>query len=73
LLLDTSGLLCYLHKNEPQHQEAVQLLNSSSKKPLTHSYVFELVALALIRRLPRSVVLAFVIDLLDNQILKRFG
>lgn len=67
MLLDTSGLLCYLHQNEPQHQEAVQLLNNASQRSLTHSYVLaELVALALIRRFPRPAVLAFVMDLLDN-------
>jgi uncharacterized protein len=67
VFLDTSGLLCYLHQNEPQHQKAVQLLNNASQKSLTHSYVLaELVALALIRRFPRSAVLAFVMDLLDN-------
>ena len=67
MLLDTSGLLCYLHQSEPQHQEAVQLLNSASKKSLTHSYVLaELIALALIRRFPRPAVLAFVMDLLDT-------
>jgi uncharacterized protein len=67
VLLDTSGLLCYLHQNEPQHQEAVQLLNSASKRSLTHSYVLaELIALALIRRFPRPAVLTFVMDLLDN-------
>jgi predicted nucleic acid-binding protein len=67
VLLDTSGLLCYLHQNEPLHQEAVQLFNNSSKRSLTHSYVLaELIALALIRRFPRLAVLAFVMDLLDN-------
>lgn len=67
MLLDTSGLLCYLHQNEPLHQEAVQLFNSSSKRSLTHSYVLaELIALALIRRFPRLAVLAFVMDLLNN-------
>jgi predicted nucleic acid-binding protein len=67
VLLDTSGLLCYLHQNEPLHQEAVQLFNSSSKRSLTHSYVLaELIALALIRRFPRLAVLTFVMDLLDN-------
>jgi uncharacterized protein len=67
VLLDTSGLLCYLHQNEQQHQEAVQLLNSASKRSLTHSYVLaELIALALIRRFPRPTVLTFVMDLLDN-------
>ncbi|OLP18713.1 nucleic acid-binding protein [Leptolyngbya sp. 'hensonii'] len=67
MLLDTSGLLCYIHQNEPQHQEAVQFLSSTNKKFLTHSYVLaELIALALIRRFPRPAVLAFVMDLLDN-------
>jgi hypothetical protein len=66
VLLDTSGFLCYLHRNEPQHQQAVQLLNSA-KGSLTHSYVLaELIALALIRRIPRPVVLAFMMDMLDN-------
>jgi len=67
VLLDTSGVLCYIHKNESQHQEAVELLNNASKRSLTHSYVLaELIALALIRRFPRPVVLAFVMDLLNN-------
>lgn len=67
MLLDTSGLLCYVHQNEPQHQEAVQLLSGNNKKFLTHSYVLaELIALALIRRFPRPALLAFVMDLLDN-------
>lgn len=67
MLLDTSGLLCYLHQNEPQHQKAVQLLNGASKRSLTHSYVLaELIALALIRRFPRPAVLAFVMDLLES-------
>ena len=67
MLLDTSGLLCYIHQNEPQHQEAAQFLSSTNRKFLTHSYVLaELIALALIRRFPRPAVLAFVMDLLDN-------
>jgi predicted nucleic acid-binding protein len=67
VLLDTSGLLCYLHKDEPQHQQAVQLLNAANQGLLTHSYILaELVALTLVRRFPRPSVLSFVIDLLDN-------
>ncbi len=67
MLLDTSGLLCYLLHDEPQHQKAVQLLNSVTRRMLTHSYVLaELIALALIRRFPRPAVLAFAMDLLDN-------
>lgn len=67
MILDTSGLLCYLHRDEPQHQKAVQLVNDSSNGLLTHSHVLaELVALALVRRLPRAKVLEFVVDLVDN-------
>lgn len=65
MLLDTSGFLCYVHQDEPQHQEAVQFFSSTNKKFLTHSYILaELIALALIRRFPRPAVLAFVMDLL---------
>ncbi|MBD2579618.1 PIN domain-containing protein [Oscillatoria sp. FACHB-1406] len=67
MLLDTSGLLCYLHRDEPQHEKAVQLIHASSNGLLTHGHVLaELVALALIRRLPRAKVLEFVVDLVDN-------
>ena len=68
MLLDTSGLLGYLHQSEPHHHhQAVQLLNSVSERSLAHSYVLsELIALALIRRFPRPAVLAFVMDLLDT-------
>jgi uncharacterized protein len=67
VLLDTSGLLCYLHRDEPQHEKAVQLVDDSTSGLLTHSHVLaELVALALIRRFPRAKVLEFVVDLVDN-------
>lgn len=67
MLLDTSGLLCYLHRDEPQHEKALQLVNNSTNLLLTHSHVLaELVALALVRRFPRAKVLEFVIDLVDN-------
>ncbi|WP_404783238.1 type II toxin-antitoxin system VapC family toxin [Altericista sp. CCNU0014] len=66
LLLDTSGLLCYVHKSERQHWQAVQFLNASSQN-LTHSYVLsEFVALALVRRFSRLATLTFVSDLLEN-------
>lgn len=67
MFLDTSGLLCYLHRDEPQHEKAVQLVDDSISGLLTHSYVLaELVALALVRRFPRTKVLEFVVDLVDN-------
>lgn len=66
LLLDTSGLLCYVYKSEPQHIQAVKIFDAASCS-LTHNYVLaEFVALALIRRFPRQSTLAFISDLLDN-------
>jgi predicted nucleic acid-binding protein len=66
LLLDTSGLLCYVYKSEPQHIQAVQILDSASYG-LTHNYVLaEFVALALVRRFPRQSTLAFISDLINN-------
>ena len=66
MLLDTSGLLCYLHQDDPYHQAAVRLLDDRNKQLLTHRYVLaELVVLVSGRRFPRAAVLAFVMDLLD--------
>lgn len=67
MLLDTSGLLCFLHKDEPQHRKAVELLSTTSRALLTHNYVLaELVALALVRGFSRSTVLLYTLELLGN-------
>lgn len=66
MLLDTSGLLCFLHRDEPQHAVAVELL-AKANVLLTHNYVLaELIALALIRRFSRTTVLSYTIEMLDN-------
>ncbi|MEH2180648.1 type II toxin-antitoxin system VapC family toxin [Nostoc sp.] len=66
LLFDTSGLLCYVHSGEPEHQKAVEFLDSVSRS-LTHSYVLaEFITLAQVRRFPRTEALQFIIDLLEN-------
>lgn len=66
MLLDTSGLLCYLHRDERQHRRAVTLFQDASVR-LTHNYVLsEFVPLCQVRRLNRVSVLAFMEDLLDN-------
>ncbi|MFM6406110.1 MAG: type II toxin-antitoxin system VapC family toxin, partial [Microcystis sp.] len=66
ILLDTSGLLCYVYRDQPGHEEAVQLLDSAGKS-ITHSYVLaELVALAQVRHYPRLATLEFITDLLEN-------
>jgi uncharacterized protein len=66
MLLDTSGLLCLHYKTEPFHTQALTGYKKAIGR-LTHSYVIaEYVALANARRFPRSSVLDFVVDLLDN-------
>ena len=59
MFLDTSGLLCYHSKDEPEHPEA-QRLFKSERRHLTHSYVLaEFVALAQVRNVPRQPTLRF--------------
>jgi uncharacterized protein len=67
VLLDTSGLLCFLHQDEVQHKMAVGLISNSNSRFLTHNYVLaELIALALVRRFPRSTVLVYTFELMEN-------
>jgi predicted nucleic acid-binding protein len=66
MFLDTSGLLCFHHRAEPHHAEAVQFFRSAFVR-LTHNYVLaEFIALAQVRGLPRQPALSFVADLQDN-------
>jgi predicted nucleic acid-binding protein len=67
VLLDTSGLLCFLHQDEPQHKKAVDLLANANGILLLHNYILaELVALALVRRLSQATVLSYMLELLSN-------
>jgi uncharacterized protein len=71
VLLDTSGLLCFLHRDEPQHKQAVSLIANANGKFLLHNYVLaELVALALIRRFPQSIVISYILELANNPIVE---
>ncbi len=66
MLIDTSGLLCLHYQIEPLHTQA-RIKYQKAVTLLTHNYIIaEYVALANARRFPRSSVLAFVVDLLDN-------
>ncbi|MBL8798542.1 MAG: type II toxin-antitoxin system VapC family toxin [Planctomycetia bacterium] len=66
MLLDTSGLLCLLHRDEPQHEAACQCYQTARSR-WTHAYVLaEFVALGQARRLPRPAVLEFLNDLTAN-------
>lgn len=46
MLLDTSGLLCLIHRREAQHERAISLYDAATTR-VTHSYVLgEFVSLA---------------------------
>lgn len=66
MLLDTSGLLCLLHRAELFHQGARAAYRQAAVR-LTHNYVLaEFVALAQVRRVPREQAIRFVDDLVKN-------
>jgi predicted nucleic acid-binding protein len=66
MLLDTSGLLSYLHTREPFHADAVRLMKTSTLR-VTHNYVLaELMALSNARGFPRAPVIDFLIDLFSG-------
>lgn len=66
MLLDTSGLLCLHFSTEPLHTQACVEYKRATTR-LTHSYIIaEYVALANSRKLSRSSVLHFVVDLLND-------
>jgi predicted nucleic acid-binding protein len=67
MLLDTSGLLClHYYQTDPFRAQACATYEKATIR-LTHNYIIaEYVALAHARHLPRSSILSFVVDLLDN-------
>jgi predicted nucleic acid-binding protein len=67
MFLDTSGLLCLFHKDEPHHQRANELFKGGNGF-LIHNYVLaEFVALASKRGLSRALALKLAVDLTDNE------
>jgi predicted nucleic acid-binding protein len=69
MLIDTSGFLCLIHKDEPEHSQAVSIYTKAHSY-LTHSYILdEFIPLARVRKLPRSESLMFSRQILhDNTI-----
>ena len=66
MLLDTSGLFCYHHGGESEHDEAVDYFDGAAMK-VSHSYVLaEFIPLCEVRGLPRAGALTFASELLDN-------
>ncbi len=59
MLVDTSGFLCLLHKDEPEHHAAVTIYDAA-RACLTHNYILaEFVPLSQVRGLPREKSLTF--------------
>ena len=66
MLIDTSGWLCVLHKDEPEHAKAIWLYDNARVR-VTHSYILdEFVPLAQVRKFPRRSNLAFTRRILDD-------
>lgn len=66
MLVDTSGWLCVLHKDEPEHAEAVKLYTNAPIR-VTHSYILaEFVPLAEVRKFPRQSNLNFTRRILED-------
>jgi len=64
MFLDTSGLLCLHHADEPGHDVALDHFEQSERL-LTHGEVLsEFITLSLVRGLPRRATLEFVGELL---------
>ena len=70
MFLDTSGLLAYHHRTEPQHRIAVSLFEAAAAKVTTNYVLAEFVALAEARRLPRVHALQFLRDLAINPVVE---
>jgi uncharacterized protein len=59
MLINTSGLLCYIEADDARHTDAVKQFDAAPLR-LTHNYVLaEIVALSQARRLPRATSLDF--------------
>jgi predicted nucleic acid-binding protein len=70
MFLDTSGLLCYHHRDEPLHAEAVALFQRAPHR-LTHNYVLaEFIPLCQVRGLDRSKALEFARDLIESELVE---
>lgn len=66
MLLDTSGLLCLIHRREAQHEKAAVIYDAATVR-FTHNYILdEFVALAHARQLSRQAALDFSVRLIDD-------
>lgn len=66
MLIDTSGLLCLYHKDEPEHREAVELYQNARVRLTTNYVLAEFVPLAHTRDFPRMQNIKFTEHLLNS-------
>lgn len=67
MLIDTSGFLCLIHKDEAEHVDAVRFYHEARLR-FTHNYILdEFVPLAHVRKLPRKESLKLSRRLLIDQ------
>jgi predicted nucleic acid-binding protein len=66
MLVDTSGLLCLIHRRESQHESAISFYDSATTR-VTHNYILvEFVSLAQARHVSRQTALDFSERLLND-------
>ncbi len=70
MLIDTSGLLCLVHKDEPEHGDALRIY-AAAHAYLTHSYILsEFVPLARSRGFPARESLNFSRTVLTDPVIE---
>lgn len=66
MLLDTSGLLCLINRDEPWHDAAREFLDAAERR-VVHNYVLaEWIALAHARKVPRPTALGYAAELTED-------
>ncbi len=66
MLIDTSGLPCLYHKDEPEHLEAIELYQNARVRLTTNYILAEFVPLAHTRGFPRMQNIKFTERILDS-------
>ncbi|MFT3879328.1 MAG: PIN domain-containing protein [Gemmatales bacterium] len=66
MLLDTSGLLCFLYESETHHDQAVTLFEQATTR-YSHTLILaELLAVATVRKLDRQKCIKFIREMLTS-------
>jgi len=71
MLLDTSGLLCYLDKDDLLHEKAVEFFDSADSMLVCNYVLAEFIPLCQVRGLSRDKTLAFVEVILASTLIEK--